>query len=95
MTNPFLKNPPVHEASLLCKIGDRLTVHVPALTLEGEKVEVGSIYEVVDRVQYAWILRLVFGSGAAQLRILNSKLLTTLAPTAAANGSFEDSNRGR
>jgi hypothetical protein len=94
MTNPFLKSPPVDAASLVCKIGDRLTVYEAALTQEGEKVEVGSIYEVADRAQYAWILRLVHGSGAAQLRILNSTLLATLTPTALANGSFEDANRG-
>jgi len=94
MTNPFLKVPPVDEASLLCKIGDRLTVHEATLTQEGEKVEVGSIYEVADREQYAWILRLVQGSGAACLRILNSTLLTTLTPTTAASGGFEDANRG-
>ena len=94
MENPFLKISSVEEASLLCKIGDRLTVHQGGLTQEGEKLEVGSVYEVEDHVQYAWILRLVHGAGADHLRILNLKQLAVLAPGTAANGSFAGVSRG-
>jgi len=94
MTNPFLRMSPVDEASLLCKIGDRFTVHQPAVTQEGEKLVVGSVYEVEDRVQYAWILRLVHGSGADHLRILNSKLSAVMAPVDGANGSNVEVNLG-
>ena len=73
--------PPVNEASLLCKIGDRLTVRQSVLTQEGEELKVGSVYEVEDRVQYAWILRLVHGEGADHFRILNSKLSAWLLST--------------
>ena len=94
MTNPFLTMPPVDEASLLCKIGDRLTVRQAALTQEGEELQVGSVYEVEDRVQYAWILRLVHGSGADHLRILNSKMSAVMAPVDGANGNNPDKNLG-
>lgn len=92
MTNPLSRVQPVDEASLVCKIGDRLVVHEASLTQEGEKVEVGSIYEVADRAQYAWILRLVHGPGAPHLRILNSALLAILTPTTTASVSFGDAN---
>ena len=80
MANPFQAVPRVDEVSLVCKIGDQLVVHQATLTEEGERVEVGSLYEVEERVQHAWILRLVQGPGATQLRILNSKLMSILRP---------------
>lgn len=74
--NPFDKIPPVDEGSLVCKIGDRLLVHAPELTEEGERIEVGALYEVSNRNGYGWDLRLLQGGGAKVVRVLNSRLLS-------------------
>jgi hypothetical protein len=72
--NPFDKIPPVDETELVTRIGERLKVRVPKATEEGEPIQVGAIYEVVDRFAYAWQLRLVQGDGAKEVRVLNSTI---------------------
>jgi hypothetical protein len=78
--NPFNKIPPVNEDSLVCKIGDRLVVHTPELTEEGERIEVGALYEVSSRTGYGWNLSLLRGGGAKVVRVLNSRLLSIFKP---------------
>ena len=79
--NPFDDVPPVDESTLVCKIGDRLVVTKRAATEEGDPIEVGSVYEVRSRIAYGWNLMLVSGSGAREVRALNSTLLSRFAPT--------------
>lgn len=79
-SNPFEKVPSVDEATLVCKLGDQLFVVNPAITEDGEPVEVGSMYVVVSRSGYGWDFRLVAGGGANQVRVLNSKVLSIFQP---------------
>ena len=74
VVNPFDKIPPVDEDSLVCNIGDRLVVHTSKKTEEGERLEVGALYEVSNRFGYGWDLHLLQGDGAKVVRVLNSRL---------------------
>lgn len=72
--------PPVDEAKLVCRIGDRMRVVTPAATDDDDPLVLGSIYEAVDRKYYGWDFALIEGEGPASLRILNSQVLTYLEP---------------
>jgi hypothetical protein len=76
MPNPFTRVPPVDPSELVCQIGDHLVVIASAITEEGQDVCIGSTYQVIERVGYAWKLSLVQGGGASDLRILNSRMLS-------------------
>jgi hypothetical protein len=89
--NPFSRFPPVDESTFVCKIGDHLAVCIATKTEESELVEVGSLYEVVDRTAYAWHLKLIQGSGANVLRVMNSNVLSyfSLVDSSAPNPTFQ------
>ena len=74
-SNPFDRVPPIDESSLHCRIGERLIAKIGASTEEGDEIQVGAVYEVVDRKAYGWDLDLIDGGGAARVRVLNSRVL--------------------
>lgn len=74
--------PEVDEATLVCRVGDRLIVRLTDATrgAVGTTVIEGSIYEVIGRVYYGWDLRLEHGDGPPEVRVLNSQLLSYFQP---------------
>lgn len=73
--NQLDRIPPVNELTLHCRVGESLVAKLAAQTEEGEQIHVGAVYEVVGRKGYGWDLKLLYGTGAADVRLLNSRIL--------------------